>query len=68
MPEFQSFLDGQNMATFWGNVKWILFLVAPIVMIWFAVDVVGWLIKAIRGAMGATENKRTDDDDDIYYY
>lgn len=64
MLEYQTFLDGQNMAQFWEFVKWFLFLVAPMVMIWVAIEVIGWLIKIIREA---TDDKEKNDDD-IYYY
>lgn len=70
MPEFQTFLDGQNMGQFWDNVKWFLFLIAPIVMIFFATDALGWLIKSIRGAFAESteKEKKKEDDDDVYYY
>lgn len=68
MLPYQTFLDGQNMTAFWDNVKWFLFLIAPIVMIWFAVDVIGWLIKAIREAFETSTEKKKEEDDDVYYY
>jgi len=69
MPEYVTFLDGTRSAQFWENVKWIMFFVAPIIMIFFATDVVGMVIKMIRKIVGAGENKKDDDDDyDVYRY
>jgi hypothetical protein len=69
MPPYQTFLSGANLATFWNNVKWFLFLIAPIIMIFFATDTVGFVIRIIRKAFGAVdEPKRENDDDDVYYY
>lgn len=68
MPAYQSFLSGDNLITFWNNVKWFLFLVAPIIMIFFATDVIGHLVSVIRGTVDDKEKRQDDDDDDIYYY
>jgi hypothetical protein len=67
MPAYQSFLSGENLVTFWNNVKWMLFLVAPIIMIFFATDTIGFLFRAIRKAFGAVDEKEKEDDD-VYYY
>lgn len=70
MPEYQTFLNGENMATFWNNVKWFLFFAAPVAMIFFAVDIIHLLIQAIRSFFYASDGKSRDDDDDydVYYY
>jgi hypothetical protein len=68
MPEYQSFLSGTNLAAFWNNVKWLLFLVAPIIMIFYATDAVALVVGMIRKAIGGQAEKDDDDDDDVYYY
>lgn len=68
MPAFQSFLSGNNLVAFWDNVKWILFFVAPIVMIFFGLDTLKLLIRVIRGSVADEANKDDDDDFDIYRY
>ncbi|OIJ22049.1 hypothetical protein BKP45_05065 [Anaerobacillus alkalidiazotrophicus] len=68
MPEFQTFLSGSNMTEFWNNVKWFLFFIAPIIMIFFAIDVIGHLIVMIRKALGVGEKNDDDDDYDVYRY
>lgn len=65
MPDYQTFLTGDNLSAFWDNVKWFLFFVAPIVLIFFATDVIGHVVKVIRGTVDENDEK---DDDDIYYY
>lgn len=70
MPNYTAFLSGSNLITFWENVKWFLFLVAPIILIFFATDTIGFVVKMIRGAITDEANKenKEDEDDDIYYY
>jgi hypothetical protein len=67
MPEYQSFLSGGNLMQFWENVKWFLFFVSPIILIFFATDVIGNVIRMIRGSI-TDEAKKEDEEDDIYYY
>lgn len=67
MPEFQTFLNPQRMAEFWYFVKWFLFYVAPLVMIFFATETIGHLIQVIRKALGIGKND-DDDDYDVYRY
>lgn len=66
MPSYQSFLSGDNLTTFWEFVKWFLFFVAPIILIFFATDVIGHVVRVIRGTV--SDDDRRDEDDDIYYY
>lgn len=69
MPAFQSFLSGNNLVTFWDNVKWLLFFVAPVIMIFFGLDAIKLLIRVIRGSVADEGNKDDDDDDyDVYRY
>lgn len=68
---FQTFLDGAMLGQFWEFVKFILFYVAPIVMIYVALELVAWVIRAIRGTMTEADldhdRRRRHDDDDDYY-
>lgn len=48
LPPFVTILDGGNMNLFWGYVKWFLFLVAPLVMIWVAVELVGRFTRVVK--------------------
>lgn len=57
---YQTILDGAALGTFWEFVKYFLFFIAPLVMIWVAIELVGRLLKIIKGT---TENV---DDDDYY--
>ncbi|HHY72268.1 MAG TPA: hypothetical protein GX497_03405 [Bacillus bacterium] len=67
MPEFQTFFTGARLADFWYYVKWFLFLVAPIVMIFIAAEVVGRIIGVIKSAFSNDKDK-DDDDYDVYRY
>ncbi|USK56372.1 hypothetical protein LIS82_07840 [Cytobacillus solani] len=69
MPAFQSFLSGNNLVAFWDSVKWLLFFVAPVIMIFFGLDALKLLIRVIRGSVTEEGNKDNDDDDyDVYRY
>lgn len=66
---FQTMLDGPNMAQFWEFVKYFLFFVAPIVMIWVAVELVGRFVGVVRNTVEDEEyprRRRYDDEDDYY--
>lgn len=69
---YQTILDGANMAQFWGYVKYFLFFVAPVVMIWVAVVLVGRVAGVVRHTVEDEKNPRRrrydDEDDDDYYY
>lgn len=67
MPEFQTFFTGERLTDFWYFVKWFLFLVAPMVMIFFAADVVLKMIGVIKSAIRNDKDK-DDDDYDVYRY
>jgi hypothetical protein len=68
MPDYQAFLSGQNLTDFWNNVKWLLFLVAPVILIFFATDMVAALVGMIRNAIAGEADKDDNEDDDVYYY
>lgn len=66
IPEYVSFLSGDNLVDFWSLVKWFLFALGSVVMIFLAVDILTFLIIKVRE--GLTNDKDDDDDDyDIYY-
>lgn len=54
-------MTADNLAMFWGFVRWFLILVAPLLFIWIAVQLVGWIVRIVRGAYGVDE----DEDDRI---
>lgn len=66
LPEYQTFLNAENMDLFWQYVKYFLFFVAPVMMIFIATDLIGTLIDVIKRSIGI--KKRDNDDDDVYYY
>lgn len=67
---YQTILDGDNMGQFWEYLKFFMFFIAPVVMIWVAIQLVGWVVRMIRGTVTEedTRRRRYDDDDDDYYY
>lgn len=69
---YQTILDGANMATFWEFVKYFLFFIAPIIMIWVAIELAGRIGGVIKGAVHEGEDydrrrRRYDGEDDDYY-
>ncbi|MFO1442673.1 hypothetical protein KDN24_05525 [Bacillus sp. Bva_UNVM-123] len=67
MPAYEAFLSGENLVKFWEFVKWILFLVAPGVLIWIAVQAIGHLVDVVKKSIAGEANK-DDDDYDVYRY
>lgn len=61
---FQSFLSGSNLTVLLSNLKWILFFVAPIILIAVALDLLGYLITAIKSIF--VKDEQNDDDDFDY--
>ncbi|AMR88124.1 MULTISPECIES: hypothetical protein [Bacillus cereus group] len=69
LPDYQSFLSGQRLTDFWQIVKWLLFFIAPVVMIFFAVEVLKAFYQMIIGfTRKNTEEPDKDDDYEIYHY
>lgn len=69
MLPYTTFLNGANTAEFWDMVKWVLFYIAPIFMIWLAIEMVGRLILTAKDTVDDDEDhyrKRRYDDDDYY--
>lgn len=67
MPEFQTFFTGERLTEFWYYVKWFLFYVAPIFMIWVAAEIIPRIIGVIKSALSNDKDK-DDDDYDVYRY
>lgn len=54
-------MTASNLTMFWGFVKWFLIIVAPLLFIWIALQLVDWIIHIVRG----TYNVDDDQDDRI---
>lgn len=59
---YETIFDGAKMGEFWEYIKYFMFFVAPVVMIWVAIKLVSMLVIMIRNSM----NKGHDDDDEYY--
>ncbi|ANB59785.1 hypothetical protein [Anoxybacteroides amylolyticum] len=71
MPEFQTFFTPARLDEFWYYVKWLLFYVAPMIMIMAAAGAVSMLITVIRKSFANTDQvgkKENDDDYEIRRY
>ncbi|MGE6349418.1 hypothetical protein ACQKIY_31270 [Bacillus mycoides] len=67
LPEYTSFLNADNMGEFWKVLKWLMFYVAPIVMIWFAFQSVQEFIYRLKSST-TEKDEDFDEDNDVYYY
>ncbi|EEL73250.1 MULTISPECIES: hypothetical protein [Bacillus cereus group] len=67
LPQYTSFLNADNMGEFWKVLKWLMFYVAPIVMIWFAFQTVGEFIYRLKNST-TEKDEDFDEDNDVYYY
>lgn len=67
---YQTMLDGEFMGQFWEYVKYFLFFVAPLVMIWVAIQLVGRLVGVVRNSVEDDDEysrrRRYNDDEDYY--
>ena len=68
MPAFQTFLNESRINQLWDNIEWILFFVAPVVMIYVAISTLGLLIDLIKKAVQNKERYEYYEDYDDYYY
>ncbi|WP_378211118.1 hypothetical protein [Anoxybacteroides rupiense] len=71
MPEFQTFFTPARLNEFWYYVKWLLFYVAPMIMIFAAAGAITLLIMMIRKTIANTnqiDQKENDDDYEIRRY
>lgn len=67
LPQYTSFLNADNMGEFWKVLKWLMFYVAPIVMIWFAIQSVQEFIYRLKSST-TEKDEDFDEDNDVYYY
>ncbi|HDR6318930.1 hypothetical protein [Bacillus thuringiensis] len=67
LPQYTSFLNADNMSEFWKVLKWLMFYVAPIVMIWFAIQSVQEFIYRLKSST-TEKDEDFDEDNDVYYY
>lgn len=67
LPEYTSFLNADNMGEFWKILKWFMFYIAPIVMIWFAIQSVQEFICRLKSST-TEKDEDFDEDNDVYYY
>lgn len=70
LPPYETFISGQMATDFWQILKWILFLIASVAMIGFAITILGHFVRMIRQVIftADTDNDdrrryRNDDDD-----
>lgn len=68
LPEFQVFLTPDRQADLMQTVKWLLFFVAPVVLIMVALAVVPMVVDVIRDTFGQAQKEDKDDDDDYDVY
>lgn len=67
LPEYTSFLNADNMGEFWKVLKWLMFYIAPIIMIWFAFQSVQEFIYRLKNST-TEKDEDFDEDNDVYYY
>ncbi|BDG46415.1 hypothetical protein [Parageobacillus sp. KH3-4] len=65
MPQFQTFFTPARLDEFWYYVKWLLFYVAPMIMIIAAAGAISILIVMIKKSFANAEeiNKKDNQDD-----
>lgn len=68
LPEFTTIfnLTPEFEQQFWYYVRWLLFLVAPALMMVVALKAGEKFIEVLKNGLGISKKK--DDDDDIYWY
>ncbi|HDR8089642.1 MULTISPECIES: hypothetical protein [Bacteria] len=70
IPPYQAFLSGDNLAYFWKIMKWILFLIAPGIMIAMCFPAVEKTIDIIKNIFVKNHDEQEDEKDDyeVRYY
>jgi hypothetical protein len=71
MPEFQTFFTPARLDEFWYYVKWLLFYIAPMIMIMAASGAISMLIAMIKKSFANEEQinqKNKQDDYEIHRY
>lgn len=66
MPEFQTFFTPARLNEFWYYVKWLLFYVAPMIMIMAAAGAIIKVLEMMKKSFANTEEigKKDNEDDD----
>ncbi|EEK97302.1 hypothetical protein ACS47_04945 [Bacillus cereus] len=69
LPPTHAFLSGENLTQFWKYMKWVLFYIAPGLMIAMCFPAVGKLIEIIKNIFSDDHEKEDEKDDyDVRYY
>lgn len=68
MPPYQTFLNDARLPELFSWAKWILFFIAPGLMIAVAFYALNLLIDVIRGIFRKDKEENRDDDYEIYKY
>ncbi|MBB5324906.1 hypothetical protein HNQ34_002004 [Anoxybacillus tepidamans] len=71
MPEFQTFFTPARLDEFWYYVKWLLFYVAPMIMIFAAAGAISMLVAIMKKSFANTNQvgkQEKDDDYEIRHY
>ncbi len=67
MPEFQTFFTPSRLNEFWYYVKWLLFYVAPVIMIVAAAGALSMFISMIKKSFANTKKIDESDQNDKDY-
>ncbi|GGJ63401.1 hypothetical protein GGR02_001403 [Anoxybacillus voinovskiensis] len=66
MPEFQTFFTPARLDEFWYYVKWLLFYVAPMIMIMTAAGAISLLVVIMKKSFANTDQVGKQEKDDDY--
>lgn len=66
MPEFQTFFTPARLDEFWYYVKWLLFYVAPMIMIMAATGAISMLVAIMKKSFANTDQVGKQEKDDDY--
>jgi len=66
MPEFQTFFTPARLDEFWYYVKWLLFYVAPMIMIMAAAGAISMLVAIMKKSFANTDQVGKQEKDDDY--
>jgi len=68
LPPFETFLSPKRTDDFWQLVKYFLFYVAPIIVLFLVPKHVGRLISIVRTLFSIKKDRKKDKDDDFEIY
>lgn len=63
---FVKFFDASNMGVFFDNVKALMFLIMPLLLIWAATVFAGYFISVVRSAFIRSDKGHDRDDKEDY--